>query len=160
MANNPATPIIRYATTSNMDQYELSRTNNTTKRSKTEAMKHRKSWSRHQAELAEPQQDGALPGDSSEDPPSEKPNSREGLALWLRGYLRLETSRIPQSRVLTPAVVASCLLLLLVLSLRPAAACQLPSLMADTLLIWWLPILLTPFPHSFLSLGWLCCCPN
>ena len=46
-------------------------------------MKHRKSWSRHQAELTEPQQDGALSGDSSEDPPSEKPNSREGLALCL-----------------------------------------------------------------------------
>ena len=48
-------------------------------------MKHRKSWSRHQAELAEPQQDGALSGDSSEDPPSEtKLKGRIGsVAPWL-----------------------------------------------------------------------------
>ena len=42
----------------------------------------------------------------------------------------------------TPPCHAVHLALLLVLSLRPAASCQLPSFMTDTLLIWWPPILL------------------
>ena len=59
-------------------------------------------WSRHQAELAEPQQDATLETVQSLHPPSEKPNSREGLTSWL---LTAGDDRITRNRVFIYAAV-------------------------------------------------------